>query len=369
MRRRFPRKRLCLIVIGLVFASLGAHVFELTDVEMRLGDGRFEVDLTCDLDALALGVSPQTAAAQVVDRIGSLSIQEFEDNLARLERTLARRVRVRFDGQPADLDVRFPQLRPDRRPRQDSVIGTRVTFSGAIPEGAQTVSFFASRAFPPVRLSVTGSAGRSMGAWVLQRAEPSPALSLGAAGSDPALSETVARYLRLGFTHILPHGLDHVLFVVGLFLLCSGLRPLLWQVTAFTVAHTITLGLAIYGYVSLPERPVEALIAASIVYIALENLRSREVSRFRVLAIFLFGLLHGIGFAGAISALGFSPNHKALSLLFFNIGVELGQLSVLAIALLTLGWWRGSQVFYRRVTVPGSVLIGITGLVWLVERL
>ncbi len=112
------------------------------------------------------------------------------------------------------------------------------------------------------------------------------------------------QYLSLGYTHILPKGLDHILFVLGLFLLSPRLRPMLLQVTAFTIAHSITLGLSIYGIVSLPSRIVEPLIALSIAYVAIENLVTRELKPWRLALVFMFGLLHGMGFAGVLRELG-----------------------------------------------------------------
>jgi HupE / UreJ protein len=174
-------------------------------------------------------------------------------------------------------------------------------------------------------------------------------------------------YLVLGFTHILPLGLDHILFVLGMFLLTNRVRAVLAQVTAFTIAHSITLALSIYGVVSLPERIVEPLIALSIVFIAVENVLVREVRPHRVALVFAFGLLHGLGFAGVLRDLG---GDFVTALVAFNLGVELGQLAVIAAAWLLLTSWSRERVWYRRrVLVPASVAIGVMGLFWMVERI
>ena len=112
------------------------------------------------------------------------------------------------------------------------------------------------------------------------------------------------RYLTLGFTHIVPHGLDHMLFVLGIYLLSRRARSVLCQVSAFTVAHSITLGLSMYGVVSVSPRIVEPMIAISIAYVAIENLFLSELKSWRVVLVFAFGLLHGMGFAGALKDLG-----------------------------------------------------------------
>jgi hypothetical protein len=185
----------------------------------------------------------------------------------------------------------------------------------------------------------------------------------------PTRLEIVRQYLWLGYTHILPKGLDHILFVLGLFLLSPRIRTLLLQVTAFTVAHSITLGLSMYGIVSLPSRVVEPLIALSIAYVAIENLVTRELKPWRVALVFMFGLLHGLGFAGVLRELGLPRNEFHTALLTFNLGVEGGQLTVIAGAMIvtlpfkTKGWYR------QRVVIPASIAIAVVGAYWFVVRL
>lgn len=184
----------------------------------------------------------------------------------------------------------------------------------------------------------------------------------------PTRWEVARQYLALGYTHILPKGLDHILFVLGLFLLSPRVKTLLLQVTAFTLAHSITLGLAIYGLVSLPSRIVEPLIALSIAYVAVENLVTRELKPWLLALVYLFGLLHGLGFAGVLRELGVPRGELLTGLLAFNVGVEGGQLTVIAVAMLlvwplvTRGWYR------RRVVNPGSLAIGAMGVFWTIAR-
>jgi hydrogenase/urease accessory protein HupE len=179
----------------------------------------------------------------------------------------------------------------------------------------------------------------------------------------------VKQYLVLGFTHILPKGLDHVLFVLGIFLLAVRLRPVLWQVTAFTLAHTITLALTIYGVVSLPSTIVEPLIALSIVYVAIENVFTDRLHAWRPLVVFCFGLLHGMGFAGVLREIGLPRSEFVPALLSFNIGVECGQLTVIFTAFLLVGLpFREKPWYRRRVVVPGSLAIAAVGLYWVVQR-
>ena len=176
-------------------------------------------------------------------------------------------------------------------------------------------------------------------------------------------------YIGIGFEHIIPKGLDHILFVLGLFFLSSALAPLLWQVSAFTLAHTVTLALGILGYVTVPASIVEPLIAASIVYVGVENVLSKGLSKWRPIVVFCFGLLHGLGFASVLGDIGLNPAQFVTGLIGFNVGVELGQLAVIAIAFLMVGLWFGKKPWYRSyVSNPASIAIALVGAYWVIER-
>jgi HupE / UreJ protein len=179
---------------------------------------------------------------------------------------------------------------------------------------------------------------------------------------------TAGHLVTMGFKHIVPEGLDHMLFVICLFLLSPKLKPLLIQITAFTCAHSVTLGLAMVGWVLLPSRLVETIIALSIVVMAVENIISREVKPWRWMLVFGFGLIHGLGFAGSFSQLQLSEGDTLRSLLLLNLGIEVGQLSVVA-ACVALTWWMWRFTWYTRfVVLPMSG--GIAGLAgwWTIQR-
>ena len=179
----------------------------------------------------------------------------------------------------------------------------------------------------------------------------------------------LVNYTVVGYYHILPLGLDHILFIVGLFLLSTRFKPLLWQVTTFTLAHSITLALGVLGILVIPSSIVEPLIAVSIVYVALENIFLAHMSKWRLVIVFLFGLLHGQGFAGALTEFGLSVNNVASGLIGFNLGVELGQLSVILICFALVGYWFAQKPWYRKViVVPASAVIAMIGAYWVVER-
>jgi len=174
-------------------------------------------------------------------------------------------------------------------------------------------------------------------------------------------------FFRLGIEHILT-GYDHLLFLGALLLRGGRLLSLFKIITAFTVAHSITLALAVLGLVAIPERLVECVIAASIVYVALENVFLRDAPSQRWVVSFLFGLVHGFGFASALNPLHLPPRHLALALLGFNLGVEGGQALVVALLLPILVWMRGSR-WERRAVQTASGAVALLGFIWFFERL
>ncbi len=198
---------------------------------------------------------------------------------------------------------------------------------------------------------------------------------LDAAGNPRSGWSTFGLYVGIGIGHILPAGLDHILFVLALFLSSTRLKALVIQISTFTIAHTTTLGLAAAGVISPPASIVEPIIAASIAFVAIENLVLGDMPRWRPIVVFIFGLVHGLGFAGFFGELGLPPEQFWSGLIGFNVGVEIGQLSVVAVAL-GLAWAlrrmmpvdRADELYRRYVVRPLSLLIAVIGAWWAVER-
>ena len=161
-------------------------------------------------------------------------------------------------------------------------------------------------------------------------------------GGQASIWQTFVSYIPVGFDHIVPKGLDHILFVLGLFFLSTRMRPLLTQVSLFTLAHTITLAAAALGFVTVSGDIVEPLIAASIAYVAIENIFMRNLSPWRPMIVFGFGLLHGLGFASVLGEFGLPQGSFIPALIGFNIGVEVGQLAVIAVMFLAV--WQAIRV-------------------------
>ena len=338
---------------------------------LTLGPGDvFEADLVYDLDALALGVPIDADDGELAAALAALPPDELETRVARLRRLFERRVRVRFDGAPAPFAVSFPDHgTPETAAAAiPTVLGLTARLAGRIPPDAATVGFFASRAFGEVHLTIVDARRGTETRSILEPGARSDPLDLTQPIAPAGAGVTAWRYARLGFVHIVPAGADHILFVLALFLLSTRLRPLVWQVTAFTVAHAVTLTLATLELVALAPRIVEPLIALSIAGVAAENVLTDRLTRWRPAVVFTFGLLHGLGFAGVLGELGLPDDGRLVALVAFNAGIELGQLAVIAGAAAALGWWRGRPWFRRRVAVPLSCGIAVTGLAWAVER-
>jgi hydrogenase/urease accessory protein HupE len=201
----------------------------------------------------------------------------------------------------------------------------------------------------------------------------------------PSRIEVARTYLKLGIEHILG-GIDHLLFVLALLLLVRGWRRVLATVTAFTVAHSLTLAAATLGFVQVPQKPVEAVIALSIVFVAAEILRLRgrpdgaaSVSaRWPWIVAFTFGLLHGFGFAGALGEVGLPPNAIPVALLFFNVGVEVGQLLFIGavFAVVACARWIMRRLDVAFPPRPAELLralpayaIGSVAMFWVIQRI
>lgn len=180
---------------------------------------------------------------------------------------------------------------------------------------------------------------------------------------------TLLSFARQGFIHVLPLGLDHILFVLGIFLLSRKWKPLLLQVTTFTLAHTITLGMATVGWVSVPSSIVEPVIAGSIAVVALENIFFPKYHSRRLVIIFVFGLIHGLGFAGALSELSLDPTVLITSLIGFNLGVEGGQLAVVLLSWVGVFPFRDEKAYRKRIVIPLSLGIAGLGIFWTIERI
>lgn len=360
-----------LVVFGVSAPSTSAHDLERTRVHLAFAsDGTFALDVANDPAWLLLRLEPflEDYPGLPPGADGDRLTPSARDaRLARLGPVMADRIVLFVDGR----EVRAASVEyvPPATPTEadGTPAAGHYLLRGRVSPDARLLRWFYGIVADPYPLVITRADGQVYTEWIGGTVWSRP-IDLTGQFIPPTRWETVRQYVGLGFTHILPKGLDHILFVLSLFLLSARLRPVLWQVTAFTVAHSITLGLSIYGVVSLPPRVVEPLIAVSIAYVAVENLITRQLHSWRVLVVFLFGLLHGLGFAGVLRELGLPRGQFLTALVSFNVGVEIGQLAViLAAAALAAPVMR--RAWYRRcIVVPASLAIAAVAAYWTVVR-
>ena len=372
------RLSLLVIIIGLTFIvsattvqNVSGHPLTFTDTTLTLtANNTFQVDLQYDLDALALGASISTDDAVLVNTLEQLSTDDFNNTLDRLTRLFERRVRIRFDGTPVPFSVEFPDHGTPRSTNAaiPTVLGLTARLTGNIPDNAQTVEFFASRAFAEVHLTIVDETRNIEHRIILEQGARSTPFRLVGQSAGASNNSAAQQYFWLGVQHIVPDGLDHILFVLGLFLFSLKLRPLVTQVTAFTVAHAITLTAAMLGTLNISPQLVEPLIAISIAYVAIENILTDRLTAWRPVVVFAFGLLHGLGFANSLATLGLPNQEQLLSLVMFNAGIEVGQLVVIASATASLGWCRNKSWYRPWVVIPTSAVIASIGIIWAIER-
>lgn len=193
--------------------------------------------------------------------------------------------------------------------------------------------------------------------------------SINYALENAPVHEVVWYYLQLGFKHIVPYGIDHILFVAGLCLLSTNIKTIFWQATAFTVAHSITLALSMKNIIMAPGAVVEPIIALSIVFVAVENMLLSELKPWRIAVVFLFGLIHGMGFASALNETGLPAGKFYESIIAFNVGVELGQIAVIAAMFGFLIIPLRNKTWYRKgIVYTCSAIIALIATWWTVQR-
>lgn len=334
--------------------------------------GRYELSIRLNLEALMAEIGPEHS-----ETVESANSARYEMLRAQAPAVLHHNFGV-FEARFLD---GVSVVDEEERPIEHTVVSVSIPEVGDTDLARTSTIVLASTGAPP-QGRIVWSWDRRFGANIIRvtadrdeegysayltdggRSDPIPVAGV----STQDIVQVMVNYLTIGFTHILPFGLDHILFVVGLFLLSTDLRSLVIQITSFTVAHTLTLALGFLGVVHIPPTIVEPLIAASIVYVAVENVITDKLQRWRTAVVFCFGLLHGLGFAGVLSEIGVSTTFFVTALLSFNFGVELGQLAVIALCFAVFGWFRRESWYRSMMTVPASITIGLIGLYWFFQR-
>ena len=342
--------------------------------------GDVEIEIRASIEALLTGINGRfkntkdAPNADEYDRLRKMSSEQLQPEFNAFKEKFLSKVFLQDDkNRKITLNIKEVNI-PERGYTKVPRISL-IKLTGKVDLSAQSVQWYYPMSFGDyaVRLKQVNQAKQqfhwSEWQWLRKDILSEP-LSLTEIIAQKPLYKTIGNYIELGYKHILPKGMDHILFIFGLFLFSSKFRPLLWQITMFTIAHTITLGLAMNGLFDLPERIVQPLIALSIVYVGVENMVNKGLKKSRLVLVFAFGLLHGLGFASMLADFGMPDNAFVTALISFNIGVELGQLSILLAAFLLIGLIFSKREWYKPLVInPASLLIAMIAFYWFIDRL
>ena len=343
-----------------------AHEVRPAIGDLTVAEGTATLSVTLNAEALLAGADLEGVedtnaldASDEIDALRALAPEALADRLRADAERIEERLGIAVDGNP--LPLALTEIAPGAVGNVDLPRDTQLTFTGPVPSDAQALTVLWPSEWGMLVLRQQGVEAPYTG--YLSGGETSEEIAI-AGGGEQTGWEAFLTYIPVGFAHIVPMGLDHILFVLGLFFLSPRIRPLLWQVTAFTAAHTVTLALGALGIVNLPGSVVEPLIAASIVFVAVENIFSKGVSPWRPVIIFGFGLLHGLGFASVLGEFGLPEGQFIPALLGFNVGVEVGQIFVILVAFLIV--WAALRVDALRMKVePSLAIYGVLTLLFL----
>lgn len=369
---------LTLLSMGIGFTA-SAHEVQPTVADVEVGDETLTISLRMAVEPLIAGVNlaevedtDDSPLSDQNDALRALSPEDLSTALTEAWPSISEGITLTSGDAtlvPTLSEIEVPPVgNPDIR--RDSIL----TVTAPLPEGDAPVimGFDASLGTLIIRQIDAGS-DSAYEAFLTNGSLSDPMPRTGVA--DQTLTQVIQRYVASGFIHVIPDGLDHILFVLGLFFYALAWRPLLWQVTSFTVAHTTTLALATTGAIVIPAGSmwiVETIIAASIVWIGVENIlggKKTDIGWGRIGVVFIFGLVHGLGFASVLSEFGLGQ-YLAASLAAFTVGLEIGHLTVIAVAFVLLGLPFGKAAFYRpAIVIPGSLLISAIGAYWVLNRI
>ena len=379
--------QLILLILSCIFSiPLYADVVKPALIEISVNQlGEVEIEARVSIEALLTGINsqykntkdaPNAAEYDVLRKMQSNKLREeflgFQQKFLD-EISLKSHASKNSSGNNLILgisEIKIPEPGYTKVPRI-----SLVKLSSSIGLDQQSISWYYPLAFGDnaVRVRQVDSDAQkyhwSEWQW-LRKDKPSEPFSLTEVVTKRPFHQVISDYIVLGFLHILPKGLDHILFILGLFFFSTALKPLFWQITMFTVAHTLTLGLSMNGIISLSPNIVEPLIALSIAYIGIENIFSKRLRNSRLLVVFVFGLIHGLGFASVLADFGLPKDAFVTALISFNVGVELGQLAIILFTFFIVGFWFRTKPWYRAsISIPASLLISTVAIVWFIQRL
>jgi hypothetical protein len=377
--KQFIGRQLLLLATLAVYLPASADVVKPALVEISVSTNeRVEIEIRTSVEALLTDINgrfrntTESPNAEEYDRFREMSADDLASAFLSFHERLLNGVQLAVDGKPIPLQIAEVDIPP---PGYTKVPRASVIYlEGNIPRDALSLTWYYPLAFgdQAVRVRQVDQASNqwhwSAHQWIRED-RPTDPFSLTEVFAKPSAWKVMKTYVEAGYFHIVPRGWDHMLFIMGIFLMTLKLRPLIWQATMFTLAHSMTLTAGVFDWIRLPVAIVEPLIALSIAYVAIENLFMQRMSRLRLPIVFAFGLLHGLGFAEMLTDFGLPEGAYLQALLWFNVGVEFGQLAVLLAGYLAVSiWFSRDETFRRWVTVPGSIAIGWIGLSWCYDR-
>ena len=387
LSRSYFLQAIVFILSLFLLSPLQAHEVRPAIVDINIDDqGQYKMSIKLNLEALISKVETNVSDTNDSENAGlynafrEMPAEDLAQEFLAFEDTLLPNIHFKLNDQEQKLTVSSIDI-PDVGDL-DLARDSTLNLEGKIPENTTTLQWSWDKDYGNAALRVATPTNPELYSAYLKEGKISDVVTISTKTSDcendkkgggcitqTSRWDTFVNYISVGFTHIVPLGIDHILFVVGLFLLSTAWRPLLVQVTTFTIAHSVTLALGMFGVVNISPSIVEPLIAASIVYVCVENIYMDHISKWRPVVVFGFGLLHGLGFASVLTEFGLAKTNYVSGLIGFNVGVELGQLAVITACFLLVGIWFSKKSWYRqRITIPASVVIAFIAVYWFIER-
>lgn len=339
-------------------------------------DYHIEVEIDLSLEGVMTGIGTQyknTTDAPNSDKYDELRALEPDilgAKFGEFEKEYLDSFELKINGQKQKINLvekKIDIIGYKKRPRK-----TTLTYQGELDEWPKDISWQYGKIHgdSALRYQVFKKDEYSWSQWRwLRDGKPSGRIEI-EHPEPPGVTDRLIEFALIGFDHVIPLGWDHILFIIGMALSSLLWRKLLILVSAFTLAHTLTLGLALYGVVEISAQIIEPLIAFSIAYVAIENLLTKQSMMRKTVVVFLFGLIHGLGFATMLQDFEMSADNLLVTLIGFNIGVELAQaVIVLGVVLLGVVMGRLGMDYKKIIVYPVSVMIGLIGIWWGIERL
>ena len=371
-----PMWRWWLLILFFFSSSINSHEIKPAIVDLIITNGQASIDFKINAEQVLAGVDASKYQDTNFSPQAELYDQYREKNENELKQDIQQnwslfQDQIIFNGLDGNSSLNLIDLIIDQDVNPEYPRDTDLKTKVSLYQNNFTIQF--STKLGPVVIRQFEDIGKEnmIFSTYLQPGEISVELS---PQSESKISQTIIEYIILGVEHIVPKGLDHILFIFGVFFFAVKLKPLLWQVTMFTLAHSLTLILASLKLVFIPATIIEPLIALSIGYVAFENVFQRQnkfrsrTNAIRYAVIFFFGLIHGLGFAFVLDDIGLPTGQLILSLLSFNIGVEIAQIGLVILSYIVM-IWPSKQLWYRKtIQIPCSLVIGLIGIYWFFER-